>query len=135
MTIEPTEFDLVALARRGLQALLDQAFSEIQYARKYATGDVATRAPTPESAEAMKAAFEAHRVAKERLDRFELLHPDPKWLWEAAIVYRDDRPDVVLTRPGGVTQDEAIAVYQANAGVIDRSEGVVGTFRVRAPKT
>lgn len=37
MTIEPTEFDMIALARRGLQALLDEAITEDEFASRFAS--------------------------------------------------------------------------------------------------
>lgn len=52
MTIEPTEFDMIALARRGLQALFDEACAEVEFARRHAFADATTRQLTPESAEA-----------------------------------------------------------------------------------
>jgi hypothetical protein len=76
MTIEPTEFDLVALARRGLQALLDEAVSEVEFARRYATVDTATQAPTPQAKEAKEQALDAWAIAYDRLARFNLLHPE-----------------------------------------------------------
>ncbi|MCJ2057306.1 hypothetical protein MKL09_12150 [Methylobacterium sp. J-048] len=51
--------------------------------------------------------------------------------WEVAIVYRDGRPDSVLTPPGGVPEEEAISVYRTYRDTIDRREGVVGTFPAR----
>lgn len=77
MTIEPTEFDLVALARRGLQALLDEADAEVEFARRFAMVDVATRSLTPASAEAKAKARDAYKAAKDRLARFDMLHPEP----------------------------------------------------------
>ncbi|KQO89452.1 hypothetical protein [Methylorubrum sp. SL192] len=76
MTIEPTEFDLISLARRGLQALLDEAIAERQFARKFATVDVSTRRYTPESKEATSRALDAFGVAHDRLTRFNLLYPE-----------------------------------------------------------
>ncbi|TXM72178.1 hypothetical protein FV226_13190 [Methylobacterium sp. WL12] len=55
----------------------------------------------------------------------------PIRLWEVAIVYRDGRPDNVLTPPGGVPEEEAISVYRTYRDTVDRAEGVVGTFPAR----
>lgn len=55
--------------------------------------------------------------------------PRPR-MWEAAIVYRDGRSDVVLTPPGGVTEAEATSVYRTYRETVDRREGVVGIFPV-----
>lgn len=57
--------------------------------------------------------------------------PAGRRLWEAAIVYRDGRPNFVLTPAGGVTEQEATSVYRTYRDTIDRSEGVVGIFPVR----
>ena len=70
-------FDVVALTRRGLQALLDEADAEVEFARRFAMVDVAARSLTPESAEAKAKALDAWQAAKDRLARFEALHPDP----------------------------------------------------------
>lgn len=55
--------------------------------------------------------------------------PAPR-LWEAVIVYRDGRSDVVLTPPGGVPEAEATSVYRTYRETVDRREGVVGIFPV-----
>lgn len=77
MTIEPTEFDLIALARRGLQALLDEAVIEVRVARAYEAWDPRTGQLTPASAEAKAEAFAAWKKAARSLARFDLLHPEP----------------------------------------------------------
>lgn len=55
----------------------------------------------------------------------------PVRLWETAIVYRDGRPDSVLTPAGGVPEDEAISIYRTYRDSVDRADGVVGTFPAR----
>lgn len=55
--------------------------------------------------------------------------PAPR-LWEAVIVYRDGRDDVVLTPPGGVSEAEATSVYRTYRETVSRAEGVVGIFPV-----
>lgn len=70
-------FNMVALARRGLQALLDEADAEVEFARRFAMVDVATRSLTPASAEAKAKALDAWQAAKDRLARFDMLHPEP----------------------------------------------------------
>ncbi|WP_342112061.1 hypothetical protein [Methylobacterium sp. SI9] len=77
MTIEPTEFDLVALARRGLQALLDDAAAEVGLARRHELWDRRTGQLTPESEEAKATAFAAWTEAAQRLNRFGFLYPEP----------------------------------------------------------
>lgn len=77
MEIEPTEFDMIALARRGLQALLDEADAEVQFARRYATVAVHSRSLTPEAAAAKAKADHAAQVAHDRLARFNVLYPEP----------------------------------------------------------
>ncbi|SFM30975.1 hypothetical protein [Methylobacterium pseudosasicola] len=77
MTIEPTEFDMVALARRGLQALLDDAAAEVGLARRHELWDRRTGQLTPESEEAKATAFAAWVEAGKRLQRFDMLHPEP----------------------------------------------------------
>ncbi len=67
MTIEPSDFDMIALARRGLQALLDEAVAEVQMARRHELWDPRTGQLTPESEEAKATAFR-------RLDR---CRPEP----------------------------------------------------------
>jgi hypothetical protein len=52
-------------------------------------------------------------------------------LWETAIVYRDGRPDSVLTPAGGVPEHEAISIYRTYRDTVDRADGVVGTFPAR----
>lgn len=69
-------FDMVALARRGLQALLDERIAEVEFARRYATVDVTTRSPTPEAKEAKEMALDAWSDAYERLARFNRHHPE-----------------------------------------------------------
>jgi hypothetical protein len=70
------DLDMVALARRGLQALLDERIAEVEFARRYATVDLATRSPTPEAKEAKEVALDAWAVAHDRLARFNALHPE-----------------------------------------------------------
>lgn len=77
MTIEPTEFDLVALARRGLQAHLDEAVAEVKVARTYEAWDPRTGQLTPASEEAKAKAFANWTEAARSLARFDLLHPEP----------------------------------------------------------
>lgn len=77
MTIEPTEFDLVALARRGLQALFDEALAEIRFATDFAVVDKTTGQWAPESLEARDTAFQTAHEAWVRLSRFSVLHPEP----------------------------------------------------------
>lgn len=74
MTIEPTDFDLIALARRGLEALFEEA-SELRFARKHAVRDERTGELTPESIEAGETARRASVDAMDRLCRFNVLHP------------------------------------------------------------
>ena len=71
---DPT-FDMVALARRGLQALLDEADAEVEFARKRAWVD-RTGQLTPASVEAQATAAEAFRTASDQLARFAVLHPE-----------------------------------------------------------
>ncbi|MBK3405094.1 hypothetical protein H0176_00550 [Methylorubrum populi] len=77
MKIEPTEFDMIALARRGLQALLDDAAAEVQMARRHELWDRRTGQLTPESEEAKARAFANWTEAARSLARFDLLHPEP----------------------------------------------------------
>jgi hypothetical protein len=77
VTIEPTEFDMIALARRGLQALLDEAVAEVRVARAYEAWDPRTGKLTPESEGAKAKAFANWTEAKRSLARFDLLHPEP----------------------------------------------------------
>ena len=77
MTIEPTEFDMIALARRGLEALCDEAEAERQFARRFAFVDIGTRELTPESAAAKAKADDTAQAAYDRLDRFNVLYPKP----------------------------------------------------------
>ncbi|TXN07496.1 hypothetical protein FV222_02200 [Methylobacterium sp. WL103] len=77
MTIEPTEFDMVALARRGLQALLDEAVAEVEFAQRYAIVDTGLWSPTPEAIEAKEQALNNWSTADERLRRFNALYPEP----------------------------------------------------------
>lgn len=76
MTIEPTEFDMIALARRGLQALLDEAVAEVQLARRFEAWDLDTGKLEPASEEAKATAFAAWTEAAQTLARFDLLHPE-----------------------------------------------------------
>lgn len=76
MTIEPTDFDLIALARRGLQALLDEAVAEVQLARRFEAWDIDTGKLEPASEEAKAVAFAAWTKAARTLARFDLLHPE-----------------------------------------------------------
>lgn len=76
MTIEPTEFDMIALARRGLQALLDEAVAEDQYAARHAWVDKRGEL-TAESQRAFETAAEAIRKATDELARFNVLYPEP----------------------------------------------------------
>ncbi|MFE1597439.1 hypothetical protein [Methylobacterium sp. ID0610] len=76
MTIEPTEFDMVALARRGLEASVDDGERERRFAAMFAEVDRATGRLTQESAAAMARANEAIREADERLARFNVLYPE-----------------------------------------------------------
>jgi len=75
MTIEPTEFDMIALARRGLQAHLDEAIAEDEFASRFAMVDKRGEL-TRESMLAYRTAAEAIRVARDRLARFNLLYPE-----------------------------------------------------------
>lgn len=74
MTIEPAEFDMVALARRGLQALYDEGCAGIEFAQRHARIDWATMDYTPEEAQAE--AYEVWSAAYDRLARFNVLHPE-----------------------------------------------------------
>ncbi|WP_298958504.1 hypothetical protein [uncultured Methylobacterium sp.] len=76
MVIEPTEFDMIALARRGLQALLDEAIAEVQLARRFEAWDIDTGKLEPASEEAKAVAFAAWTKAAELLNRFNVLHPE-----------------------------------------------------------
>ena len=51
-------------------------------------------------------------------------------LFEVAIVFRDGRPDTVLT-PAGVPEDEAISIWRTYRDSVERAAGVVGVFPVR----
>lgn len=77
MTIEPTDFDMIALARRGLQAHLDEAIAEVKVARTYEAWDRRPGQLTPESEEAKAKAFANWTEAARSLARFDLLHPEP----------------------------------------------------------
>ncbi|MBI1689296.1 hypothetical protein [Methylorubrum sp. DB1722] len=77
MTIELTDFDMVALARRGLQALFDEASTELRFARKHAVRDERTGELTPESIEAGETARRATVEAMDRLVRFTALYGSP----------------------------------------------------------
>jgi len=68
VTIEPTEFDMIALARRGLQAHLDEAIAEVKVARTYEAWDPGTGQLTPASEEA-KAKVEPAGVTSDRAGR------------------------------------------------------------------
>jgi hypothetical protein len=74
MTIEPTDFDMIALARRGLQALLDEAIAEDDYASRHASVDRSGEL-TAESKLAFLTATAAIREARLRLARFDVLYP------------------------------------------------------------
>lgn len=74
MTIEPTELDMIALARRGLEALYDEASTELRFARRLAANDAATGGVTAESAEARATALRAVEEATDRLLRFNVLY-------------------------------------------------------------
>lgn len=76
MTIEPTDFDMIALARRGLQALLDEAVAEVQLARRFEAWDIDTGKLEPASEEAKAMAFAAWTKAAQTLARFDILHPE-----------------------------------------------------------
>lgn len=76
MTIEPTEFDMIALARRGLQALLDEAVAEVKIAREHELWDRRSGQLTPESEEAKAKAFANWTEAMQRLVRFQALYPE-----------------------------------------------------------
>ncbi|MGU3284680.1 hypothetical protein [Methylobacterium mesophilicum] len=75
MTIEPTEFDMIALARRGLQAHLDEAIAEDEFASRFAKVDKRGEL-IGESMLAYRTAAEAIRVARDRLARFNVLYPE-----------------------------------------------------------
>jgi hypothetical protein len=77
VTISPDEFDMIALARRGLQALLNEAEAEVQMARRHELWDRRTEQLTPESEEAKATAFAAWTEAAQRLNRFGFLYPEP----------------------------------------------------------
>ncbi len=77
MTIEPTEFDMIALARRGLEAIFDEASIELKFARKHAVRDERTGELTPESLEAGETARRATVEAMDRLARFTALYGSP----------------------------------------------------------
>lgn len=77
MTIEPTDFDMIALARRGLQALFDDALAEVRFATDFAVVDKATGEWGPESVEARDTALKTAHEAFTRLDRFNVLYPEP----------------------------------------------------------
>ncbi|AWI91970.1 hypothetical protein C0214_27180 (plasmid) [Methylobacterium sp. DM1] len=77
MTIEPTEFDMIALARRGLHAHLDEVIAEIKMARAHELWDRRTGQMTPESEEAKAKAWGNWCEAARTLDLFNLLHPEP----------------------------------------------------------
>lgn len=81
MTIEPSDFDMIALARRGLQALLDEAIAEDEFAARFAMVDRRGEL-TRESQRAYEAAAAAIRDARTRLARFDVLYP-PAELVEA----------------------------------------------------
>ncbi|GJD54334.1 hypothetical protein [Methylobacterium dankookense] len=76
MTIEPTEFDMIALARRGLQALYDEGCAGIEFAQGHARIDPATMDYTAESKEAQEQAYEVWSAAYDRFARFNVLHPE-----------------------------------------------------------
>jgi hypothetical protein len=73
--IHATEFDMVALMRRGLRALLDDAHVEIQFASRYAAIGCASRGISQASAEAKTRALVTREVAAKRLLRFSALYP------------------------------------------------------------
>lgn len=82
MTIEPSDFDMIALARRGLEALFEEASTELRFARKHAVRDGRTGELTPESIESGETARRATVEAMDRLCRFNVLYP-PAELVEA----------------------------------------------------
>ncbi|KMO44134.1 hypothetical protein VQ03_04135, partial [Methylobacterium tarhaniae] len=63
--------------RRGLQALLDEAVTEVKLARAHEVWDRRTGQLAPESEEAKATAWANWCEAARTLDLFNVLHPEP----------------------------------------------------------